>query len=388
MPDMMSRDNRRVDGTYAANLKVPVPLTTLPGTACLVADPVGRSTCRIAGGSGRGMGGIVALVLSLCLFPSLAFGVIGLKITGTIDGVDNNPTTGTVYTNQGIHATFEAWRWGDQWSLSVTGQTARFDWWEKRYFDGTNTYVIAPEFFRDQDGKWKLRDSQNVTISPSAHAIPHMPDLLGISLGCITYGVSKESLKPDGNGLITIPKPWISVHDRASAWGYKWLTLSSKDTRFLSQLKVVRDKSLDLSDSAEIMRFELDYPETDEAYDNFHRDLVERRATPSGFMAAQYTCREWYRTNNALVPKVSTLEHFEPPGNGPLPATILTLKADKIELLEEGGDLWPGISMPTKVADYRYKRTNSTHIYKYAECELSARLCDDQPLDVIISISR
>ena len=26
--------------------------------------------------------------------------------------------------------------------------------------------------------------------------------------------------------------------------------------------------------------------------------------------------------------------------------------------------------MPTQVADYRYKRTNSTHIYKYAEYEL------------------
>lgn len=350
IPDMMYRAKRMVRGTYSVNLKVPVSLTTLPGTACLVADLAGRSIGRIARGSGRGMmGTIVALVLSLCLFPSLAFGVVGLKITGTIDGVDYNPTTGTVYTNQGTHATFATWRWGDKWSLSVTGQTARFDWWEKRCFDGTNTYVIAPAFFRDQDGKWKLRASQNVTISPSARAIPHVPDILGISLGCLTYGVSKASLKPDGNGLISVPKPWISVHDSASAWGYKWLTQSSKDSRFLSQLKVVRDRALDLSDTEEIMRFELDYPETDEAYDNFYRELVERRATPSGFMAAQYKCREWCRTNNELIPKVSTLEHFAPPRNGPLPHAILTLKADQIDLVEEGGDLLPGVSIPTKV---------------------------------------
>jgi len=113
----------------------------------------------------------------------------------------------------------------------------------------------------------------------------------------------------------------------------------------------------------------LDYPETDEAYDHFHRDLVERKATPSGLMIAQYACLDWFHTNNMMIPKLSTFKQFAP-RDGPLPTSILTLRSDNIVLMKDDNDLVPKIVISTKVVDYRYKKTNSSRIFKYAEYEL------------------
>ncbi len=71
-------------------------------------------------------------------------------------------------------------------------------------------------------------------------------------------------------------------------------------------------------------------------------------------------------------------------GGCPYPFHVVTLSATNIALSSAVSSLLPHVEQPTVVKDYRYKRSNATHIFKYADYSLqpgdSWKTADDPKL--------
>jgi thiol-disulfide isomerase/thioredoxin len=116
----------------------------------------------------------------------------------------------------------------------------------------------------------------------------------------------------------------------------------------------------------------MDYPDTLEAYRDYLSELRDRKSSPQGYLRARYQCKEWYRTNNAAIPKESKLEVYLPPIDGKLPGRIFTLEATDITIRPGIAHVLPEVTSDTAVADYRYKKANQTRIFKCAEYTLKS----------------
>jgi len=140
---------------------------------------------------------------------------------------------------------------------------------------------------------------------------------------------------------------------------------------FLSGLELIRDQRLDLNNKEELLRPELDYPETLGRYNSYMADVFERKTIRSGWLRARYECVEWYRTNDLVIPLASKLRAYVPPPNGSYPARVFDLRANEFIFRDAIDDLIPQIRAPTVVNDYRYKRASKTRIFKYGEYTLN-----------------
>jgi len=293
-----------------------------------------------------------------------------IEVRGIVHAANYNTHTGQVDSDTDARSTFVAIISGSAWKVSVTNsERPGVLWWAERFYDGTNTYVLKPA----SGGFWRKNPPQNdlrlATVSPSPNAITLDGDPLGSGLVSITYGLSPQSLKPNQGGFIEIPLPWTSTRNNPDAFGFKLLLPTSEDTRFLREFRVYAESALNLSQKQELLRWELDYPETIAEYTAYQQALLNRMASPS-YMRARYECTEWFDTNGLTVPKISRLEVFHPqPSNNP--ARIFSLEAKEVFVRKGVERIVPEVTSNTKFFDYRYKRANTERIFKYAEYTLS-----------------
>jgi thiol-disulfide isomerase/thioredoxin len=307
-----------------------------------------------------------------------------VEIHGLLDSANYHPENGEIQLDTKAHSTFVAKLSGSAWSISVTNVERGVTWWAQRFYDGTNTYVLLPSggsFWYTNAPKTNLH---RATISPSPVALTFDADPLGASLVSITYGLSPHSFRTNQTGLIEMPLPWTLVRDNPNAYGFKWVIHASEGGRFLQDFAVFREKGLDLPERDELLRPQVDYPETLPIYQDYMRELRYRKASPQGYRRAQYACTGWYQTNNLMLPKAAKLEVYLPPVDGSLPGRIFNLQATEVALRAGTERVLPKIAVETAVADYRYKRVNEARIFKYAEYTLkpgdSWRSADDPAL--------
>jgi len=317
-----------------------------------------------------------ATVFFILLVCHQAFGSEIIQMKGTIDWQDYVPATGKpVAKYQGHHKFVATIQW-PAWKICITN-VERPQWWAELVCDGTNTYFIQPKtkygFLAKGADKNPSTDTQTVVIDKSP-GFPREFDEMEASIGWFTFGLSPRSIYTNNIGLIDMPVPTSSARDNLKSYGYKWLITWSDDGKYAKEADAVRDKALDLSDKEEMLRPNLDYPETLAKYNAYLQTLRVREATPNGFIKFHYTAEEWYHTNNILIPTASKVEVYwwdMSKKTYQFPWHVIKLKATDITFNSEESNLLPEISMPTEVRDYRYKKANETRIFKYAEYTLN-----------------
>jgi hypothetical protein len=293
-----------------------------------------------------------------------------IEVRGIVHAANYNPHTGQVHSETDARSSFVAVISGSSWKVSVTNeQRPGLMWWAERFYDGTNTYVFKPasgSFWRTNPPQGGLRLA---TISPSENAITMDGDPLGAALVSLTYGLSPKSLKPNSKGFIEMPLPWTSTRNNPDVFGFKWVLDVSEGDRFLREFRVYRESALDMSLREEMLRWELDYPESVAEFNAYQQMLANRMASPS-YLRAHYKCTEWLQTNGLSIPKISRLEvfHLQPSNN---PARIFKLEAKEFLISDRAEKFIPQITTDTKVFDYRYKKADSEQIFKYAEYTLN-----------------
>ncbi|HZQ47057.1 MAG TPA: hypothetical protein VFC07_08600 [Verrucomicrobiae bacterium] len=266
----------------------------------------------------------------------------------------------------------------DAWSCAVTN-IDRPRWWARMSYDGTNSYIIEPSAawgrYATNDDQLPSADSQVVLIDRSPQFL-RKDDEMGLSIVWFTYGLTRSIVHSNNMGLVDMPLPTGGARDNPRCYGFKWLINYCEDGTYVKHCDIVRDSSLDLSEAEEMLRPALDYPRSQAEY-NQYRQLIEiRNGTPNGFVKCRYDGSNWIRTNGVMLPTASELDtcwwdikH----GIAPHPWRIFTLKVATISVLEnqEEGGLVPKITLPTQVEDYRYKRTNESREFRFAEYSLN-----------------
>jgi thiol-disulfide isomerase/thioredoxin len=306
-------------------------------------------------------------VSGLALLPGGICAEQTVEIHGYVEVANYNPGTGEVHLNTKAHSTFVATLSGHAWSICVTNVERGVTRWTQRLCDGTNTYVLSPSGGSFWNTNAPKRNLQQATISPSTVALTFDADPLGASLVSIAYGLSPHSFATNQIGLVEMPLPWTVVRENPNAFGFKWVFSEPSDGRFLKDFCVFREEALDLPEQAELLRPQLDYPETLADYQGYMRELRWRKMSPQGYLRARYKCQEWYRTNHISIPRESKLEVFLPPSQGNLPGRILHLEATHVTIRAGLDRVLPEIDADTIVVDYRYKKANKTRIFKYAQ---------------------
>ncbi len=297
-----------------------------------------------------------------------------IEVRGTVNAQEYNPRTGAPYAEQAWHSTFEALISGGAWNVRVT-EIDHPNWWELRAYDGTNSYSLKPfgGGFTARSSTQPRTDLDSALINKAPWPIPpEGADPLGTAAVCLTFGWSPEAFRSNGLGLVEVPIPWTAVRDNLNAWGYRWVVQGWMGGRFLESFQVVRDNRLDLDSKQELFRPEFDYPETLKAYNGCLMMLQNRHADgTNGYVRARYRVASWFTTNGVTLPQVSKLEVFYPPPGRRFAARVFEVKATEFALREKGTPMAPEVRTDTVVADYRYKRSNNSRIFKYAEYHLN-----------------
>ncbi len=347
-----------------------ISITTLILLALTSTHPVFRLLEKLQRASPRL---VPTIVIAMTLSTQITRGgEYTIEIHGVLDAANYNPRTGEFHVNTKAHSTFVASLSGTSWRVCITNLERGITWWAERLYDGTNTYTVRPSNGSFWHTNHPRVGMQMATISPSAVAITVDGDNFGAGLASVTYGLSPLAFKTNREGSLEMPLPWTIVRHNPDAFGFKWLIQASDGGRFLKEFTVVRNKALDLPDPMELLRFELDYPETLAHYNAYMSELLNRKASPSGYLRARYECTAWFRTNNLLIPKASRLEVYLPASSGPKPARIFSLEALELRIRPGIEELIPDLGAETVVADYRYKRSDKHRIFKFAEYTLKA----------------
>jgi len=204
-----------------------------------------------------------SLIGAAVLIQQAAHSADTIEVRGVIDSALCNSITGERHPESDWHSRFVATISGSAWRVCVTNIDLE-DWWEVRFYDGTNSYVLAPSGSNFMTSKTNRPRSDLflATVTPSTVPVTLNADPLGTALACITFGFSARSVRTNKNGFVEMPAPWTTVRDNLGNWGYKWLIHDSPGGRFLSGLELIRDQRLDLNNKEELLRPELDYPET------------------------------------------------------------------------------------------------------------------------------
>jgi hypothetical protein len=309
---------------------------------------------------------------TIAILALSAYQMVGantIEIHGLLDTSEYNPQTGVAYTNQQTHSTFVVTICDNQYKICLTNSDDA-SWFEFVY-DGTNSYTFNSlrnlSNFETEDTNADLA----VTIEPSARYLPAVWDNGG-SVVWIAYGLKPEFLHTNKNGLVDIPLPGYVPRRNPGEFGWKWLISFTPDGRFVSDCQVIRDKSLDIDTEKEFLRFEMDYPETVGNYNKYMVDLRTRQNYPNGYLKESYRCLEWYNTNGISIPKKSKFEANLSPYFTEHPWHVADIEATGIVVREGSERILPGISNLTIVHDYRYKRSNKTRIFRYAEYTLKS----------------
>ncbi|HEX5220620.1 MAG TPA: hypothetical protein VFZ59_13700 [Verrucomicrobiae bacterium] len=322
----------------------------------------------------------LAIPATLLAVASMSCGrVLGeqtLEIRGLTSWQDYSPWNGQSAEQYQAQHEFVAFISGNAWSFRVVNRD-RPQWWGELVFDGTDTYTIQPKtqygFLAKDQGHVPETNLNEVLIEKSPRFL-RKSDELNLSIGWLTYGLSRESVQINNAGFVDMPTPTREIRSNPRAFGYKWVIKYSEDGRYATTCEVIRERALDLGDQDELLRPEMDYPETLASYNEYMELLGLRKATPTGFVDCRYTCTAWIRTNGLIAPTASKLEVFwYDPGRGaaPFPRKIVTLTATNVVVHEGRRDLLPNVKVQTAIQDYRYKRASTERIFKYADYTLS-----------------
>jgi hypothetical protein len=123
----------------------------------------------------------------------------------------------------------------------------------------------------------------------------------------------------------------------------------------------------------ELLRHDMDYPLTlaDRRY--YIDQLRTRRFTRNGFVAAKYSCTRWLETNNVSVPMLAQFKCYTyHPKRTLEPFFQATLRTTRVFVHDHALAVLPTPMEPVQVHDYRYKTSNATRIYAFADYALRA----------------
>lgn len=334
-------------------------LTTTPWLYRMLA-----SSCRQSSG---------CLPLSLLLFalPGAAHGEQTIEVHGEIDAARYAYKLGTPFTNTQVHVGFVATLSGDTYKICATNLNNSI-WWGMIVHDGTNMFTLNPDGGHMWFNEPSKSNSIVATISPSSMYCPDEDDTLGLAAAWLTYGLSPQKVTPNEKGFVEFQLPWQTRSIGAiSAYGYKWLINPEASARFMEDCQVVRDNSLDLSDKQELLRPASNYPTSRTHRNESSEALMRRRQITNGFVVARYQCTAWHRTNDMSIPATSEFMWFFT-DSATSPGYRAKLRTTAVVVRSNTEALLPSPSLPTRIQDYRYKRANATHIFKYAEYTLQA----------------
>ncbi len=291
-----------------------------------------------------------------------------VNIYGLIDWAEYNPRTGVPYTNQQCHSTFVVTLSETSFKICLTNLSNDADW-SLFAFDGTNGYTLNPMNENAVDGK---TNSASVlgSVEPSARYLPPVYENLGVSSVWMAYALNPQ-LVAINNDSVELPLAGGSPRTNPKVYGYRWDLKFSANQRFVSQCKIVRDQKLDLDNKNELLRPEMNYPDTLADYDQVLVNLSFRKSIPSGFLLSDYKVVQWYRTNDLVIPDQAQFTDYLSPLYCARPYRIVLINATNIVLNSGEDPGQPEISVPTLVEDYRYKKSNKTRIFKYAQYTLN-----------------
>jgi hypothetical protein len=295
-----------------------------------------------------------------------------IRIAGTAELQEYNPRTGTPYPQQHTHSAFAVTLAGTAWRLCVTNLEWP-SWWAQVTYDGTNCYTLLPfrgALFAPYAGIVRASPPagmQVATVEPCDRATQATIDNTGFYALWLTYGLCSATAKTNAAGLVEIPFSGARVNP--GCFGYNWRIRFSQGGRFATELTAVRDQKLDLADDQELLRPELDYPDTLAEYGNYRELLASRKAAPDGFVKAKYSVTQWRRAGGMAVPAAARYEVYSSPSFTSWPWRVVEIKAPTfvtVASADTGAIRSPQITASTEVRDYRYKMANDTRIFKYA----------------------
>lgn len=325
----------------------------------------------------------LGLVMVLGLQPIRANGDLRkvIEVYGEYNTSAQNPKTGRAYVQdpRHVHAAFCVVICGNAWKITATnlsdisdptiGFVLKKSTVGQIWSDGTNTFTMEPAH-----GQGAYATTNIVTASPTPFYLESFdPDFLEMSLPWLTYCLSTNTSHPDKNGHVTQPVPWLQPRFSPMAYGFRWIISPTADGEFISKLTLVRDHALDLSDGRTLLRTDFVYPNSLAAYERDENRLKLLKTIPNGFVQAKFTCLDWYFTNEASIPAESELQQFEynPSQRYRYPVFEGRLTAAKIVLRNaDVANIFPKVTQPTQVVDFRYRRASRSRIYRYAEYTL------------------
>ena len=120
-----------------------------------------------------------------------------------------------------------------------------------------------------------------------------------------------------------------------------------------------------------MLRDELDYPENIKLKNQYVTSLRYRENISAGYKVMDYSCLEWTETNAASIPMKSEISIWMYPYTN-APAVVASLWVETVDLYDKTRDVLEHSAALYIVKDYRYKRSNSSRIYKYAKYTLPA----------------
>ena len=312
------------------------------------------------------------LIATMLFAYSASSGELRIEIQGDVDMQDYNPGTGIPYPKQASHSSFRVILSGPALSLCITNKERR-DWWAQFVYDGTNSYTLQPPggSFGDTNSLPET-DTIAASIEPSPRLMSREPDPIALHMLWYTYALSRKAISTNKAGVVAVPLAGSLPRENPGAYGYRWDIDFSDDGRFPRSFEVIRDQTLDLSsEKEEMLRPELDYPETLGSYNEYLSNLQHRRSLPSGWVKARFSCVDWYRTNGVIIPIGSICEAHLYSTKPPIrPWREIKLTATDVVSRDSTESLVPQITAATHVTDYRYKRANESRIFAFAEYDL------------------
>jgi hypothetical protein len=292
-----------------------------------------------------------------------------IAIHGHYSYAQYNPKNGSPYTNQQGSFRFLTIISGMTWKICVTN-VADASIWETVIYDGTNTFTFIPysaPFFEERDSR---TNTMVVTVyrSPWLFSYPYSSLLAHMPIPWLAYGLNPHLAKPNSLGLVDIPLSGARI--TPLAYGWAWEITSSQDGRFVAKCTIARETKLDIAHSKELLRPEMDYPENIGEKTEDLTALDHRLQVTNGFINTEYECSEWLVTNGLSIPMKSAVIGFLN-GFPKRPYEIASLVADRVDVTTGNTNLLVPPDATRVVHDYRYKASNRSRIFRYAEYALA-----------------
>lgn len=304
-----------------------------------------------------------------------------IEVSGSYRGVALDPISGKPRHQdmRSVEAAFRVLLIGDAWLIAATNLNEivdpAIDFCISKHSvgqvwcNGTNTFTLQPDHRVRGDYLTNL-----ATVAPTRfYTASYAPDFIGMSLPWLTYCLAPSAIPREKSGVVALPLPWAQARFSQLAYGYKWIIDATEDGRFVKDLSVVRDHSLDLSDSDSLLRPSFVYPDSLASYERNLLQLAVIRGIPDGWLQSSFRVTEWHQTNGISVPTRSefTEYYFNPQIENLYPVYKAELRVSQIVFrLPDQVEFIPPVVKPTPVFDFRYRRVNNTRIHRMASYTL------------------